>query len=141
MKKIFLFLSLYFATLTVQAQTLKINILALRNAKGTIRVAFYNTSESFDNEKALFVKTISKSDVTKGAISVSYTGIKPGTYGIAILDDENNNQKMDYGLMLPKEGFGFSNYYHTGMSRPKFDSFDFIFGSEDKVIEIKVRYM
>lgn len=141
MKKTVLFLSLYFASVTVQAQTLKVNISALKNTKGTIRLAFYSTSESFDNEKSLFVKTISKSDVVNGALSVSYTGIKPGTYGIAILDDENNNQKMDYGLVLPKEGFGFSNYYHTGMSRPKFDSFDFIFGNEDKVIEIKVRYM
>lgn len=141
MKKIILLSICLFSLNTVMAQTLKINISGIRSAKGTIRLAFYNTSEGFESEKALFNKTITKTTLSNGKLSVSYEGLKQGTYGIAILDDENGNQKMDYGLVLPKEGFGFSDYYHTGMSRPKFESFDFVFGAEGKVVEIKLRYL
>lgn len=43
--------------------------------------------------------------------------------------------------MLPNEGFGFSNYYHKGMSQPSFNQFDFYLKKETKEIEIKIRYM
>ena len=141
MKKIIVFTLFIFFLKSTCAQTLKINVLGIRNDKGTIRLVFYNKAEDFDDEKPLFAKIISKAKLSDGKLSVTYEGLKSGTYGIAILDDENNNQKMDYGLALPKEGFGFSDYYHTGMRRPKFENFDFVFGKEDKVIEIKVRYL
>ena len=122
-------------------QTLIVHITGIRNNSGNIRLAFYNTSPAFDNEKPLFVKTLSKTNLVKEALQVSYTDLKPGIYGIAILDDENKNEKMDYGLFLPKEGFGFSDYYLTGMKRPKFESFDFVLKNEIKTVEIKVRYL
>jgi len=86
------------------------------------------------------IKTVSKSQASGGKLTVSYD-LKPGTYGIAILDDENSNGKMDYGMVLPKEGFGFSDYYHTGMSSPTFDKFDFTLKNENRSVQIKVRYL
>lgn len=134
-------LAFCFLSLLLNAQTIKINISGLRNKDGNIRLVFYTDAKSFDDEKAFLIKKISKSAVLNGTLSVSYTGIKSRTYGIAILDDENSNDKMDYGMILPEEGFGFSNYYHTGMRRPKFESFDFVLGNKDIIIEIKVRYL
>ena len=66
-----------------------------------------------------------------------------GEYGLSLLDDENNNTKMDYNFIgLPKEGFGFSNYYHTGFTKPHFNTFKFkhLKNNLAKVV-IKVRYM
>jgi len=123
------------------SQTLKINVTGIRNPSGSIVLAFYNTNESFEKEKALFIKKISKSGLVNGTLSITYNDLKSGTYGIAILDDENNNDKMDYGWFLPKEGFGFSNYYHTGLTRPTFDKFDFVLSGDTKTVEIKVRYL
>lgn len=136
-----LFLALIFFSGISFAQTLKINISGIRNSSGTIRLAFYNTSESFDKEKALFFRIEPKTALSNGALSITYSDLKPGVYGIAILDDENSNQKMDYGWVLPKEGFGFSDYYHTSMSRPKFENFDFILKNETKTVNIKLRYL
>ena len=138
MKSAILFL---FISVIGYSQILTINITGIRNSSGSIRLGFYNTSEGFDKEKPLFVKVIPKEGVVNGTLSIKYPGLKPGTYGLAILDDENNNDKMDYGLFLPKEGFGFSNYYHTGLSKPTFDKFKFILKNEDKTVEIKVKYM
>ena len=64
-----------------------------------------------------------------------------GTYGIAVLDDENSNDKMDYALMMPKEGFGFSNFYLTGLSKPKFEQFKFGVSDASFSVVIKMKYM
>ncbi|PBQ31112.1 hypothetical protein CNR22_04815 [Sphingobacteriaceae bacterium] len=140
MRNIFFFI-LALSTFSGRTQTLKVNINSIRSDKGNIRLAFYKDSKSFDDEKAFLIKTIPKTALKNGTLAVSYNGLKPGTYGIAILDDENINEKMDYGMVLPKEGFGFSNYFHTGMSRPKFESFDFTLDKADVTVEIKVKYM
>ena len=126
---------------SVIGQTLFVHVSGVRNASGNIRLGFYTSSENFDKDKPTFIKFIEKATMVKGTLSASFTGIKPGIYGIAILDDENNNGQMDYGLILPKEGFGFSDYYHTGLSKPKFQQFYFIFGTKDKTVEIKLRYL
>jgi uncharacterized protein (DUF2141 family) len=140
MKQLFIF-SLFFFSVCLSAQTIKININGIREKEGNIRLVFYTDSKSFDDEKAYLIKEVSKSSMQNGMVSVTYAGIKAGTYGIAILDDENENDKMDYGMILPKEGFGFSNYYHTGMTRPKFESFDFVLDKKDVTVEIKLRYL
>lgn len=126
---------------TLCSQTLNIQVSGVRKPTGTIRLAFYTNSEAFDKEQPLFIKTVAKTDMKDGVLKMTYKGLKEGVYGIAVLDDENNNQKMDYGLALPKEGFGFSDYYHKGMTRPKFDSFKFELTKETRNIQIKVRYL
>jgi uncharacterized protein (DUF2141 family) len=63
-----------------------------------------------------------------------------GQYGIAVLDDENNNGKMDYGLLLPAEGCGFSNYRHAGMRKLKFEDFHFLFKPGNQIIEVSMQY-
>ncbi len=124
------------------AQSLQIKMSGLRNNEGNIRLAFYNNSKSFDAEVPLFIRKVSKAELIRNRYLITYRDLKPGIYGIAILDDENTNDKMDYGLILPKEGFGFSDYYHSGMTRPVFEKFDFVLKQgEDKMVEIKVRYL
>ena len=141
MKKIKLFFFLFIVSGFCFGQILTVHVSGIRNSSGTIRVCFYNTSESFDQEKPMLIKIEQKTKMANGVLTFSYSGLKTGVYGIAILDDENSNQKMDYGLILPKEGFGFSDYYHTGMSHPKFESFDFVLKNETKSVEIKLRYL
>ncbi|MBL7911729.1 MAG: DUF2141 domain-containing protein [Bacteroidia bacterium] len=139
--KITFFSCLLFLSIFSFGQSLKINVSGIRNGSGTIRLAFYTTSESFEKEKPFLIKIEPKTGMDNGVLKINYTDIKVGIYGIAILDDENSNQKMDYGWVLPKEGFGFSDYYHTGMTRPKFESFDFVLKNEIKTVSIKLRYL
>ena len=132
-----LFLRIYYGI----GQTLHIHVSDIRSPAGNIRLAFYSNSQSFDQEKPLFIRKVPKRDLTNNCLKITYSDLKPGVYGIAILDDENANEKMDYGWVLPDEGFGFSDYYHKGMTRPKFDSFDFVLGNDEKTVKIKVRYL
>lgn len=123
------------------SQTITIQFTGLRNNQGRIQIQFFDTKEHFDKETPLFTKLASKSSMVNGQLTFTCSGIKPGTYGIAILDDENSNTKMDYGILLPKEGFGFSDYYHTALSKPDFNKFSFNMTSGVRTVRIKVRYL
>ena len=124
-----------------QAFTLHVKITDIRNNNGKIQLQIFKDTESFKDEKCWKNILITKSTKMKGnTLDYDITGIPSGTYGIAILDDENSNAKMDYSFMVPTEGFGFSNYYHTAWSKPKFDSFKFVVDG-DMNITIKARYV
>ncbi len=48
--------------------------------------------------------------------------VPPGRYALAVLHDENGNKKLDRNFLgVPKEGFGFANNPHVGLSAPKWD--------------------
>lgn len=120
---------------------LTVNITGIRNTDGVIRLAFFTDQKSFEKEAPKFTKTLSKERLKDGNITVRYRGVLSGTYGIALLDDENENGDMDYRIGIPTEGFGFSNYYHTGMKKPTFDKFSFYYDGGVLSVSIKVRYI
>lgn len=112
----------------------------VRSEKGKLVIAIFNDQESFKKRKPLKKVVLNKSQIHKNEIVFN---LGPGTYGISVLDDENDNNIMDYNFFgMPKEGFGFSNYYHKGLSKPNFDTFKFeiIDGITEK-IGIRLRYM
>ena len=68
--------------------------------------------------------------------------IEPGIYGMTLLDDENQNTEMDKNLIgVPKEGFGFSDFYLEKLKAPSFNEFKTEIKSEGNKIQIKVKYM
>ena len=83
-----------------------------------------------------------KTEISEGKMTVRFSLI-PGTYGFALLDDEDYDEEMNYSFIeIPREGFGFSNYYHSGLARPKFDVFKFELNeNQNQKILIKIKYM
>lgn len=139
--KIHIVILLAVISLPLRAQTLNIKIEHIRNSKGTIFLAFFKDDISFQEEKPFMVKKFNKQSMEKGSISVTVS-IVEGLYGIALLDDENNNDQMEYNwLGIPREGFGFSDFYARGFRRPVFSDFDFIVIGPTKSIHIVIRYI
>lgn len=126
MKRIFFLFLLFFISISAFSQTLIVEISGIRNREGLIRLAFFESEAGFRAEKPAFERMLSKASVQNGNLVVSLDSIPPGTNGIALLDDENNNGKLDYRLILPKEGVGFSNYVHHGIRRPVLSDFSFL---------------
>ena len=107
-----------------ESKTLLINFSNLRNNKGYIRAGIYLDNNSFQDE--LPTRTISfKKEKAKNGKLKAEVLINEGEYGIAVLDDENNNGKMDYKFFIPQEGYGFSNYIHSTLQKPNFVKFKF----------------
>lgn len=120
--------------------TITIKITNVRNTKGRIQLQLYRDQESFKKEVPWKSTYISKKGMSGHTIIHKISGFKPGVYGLALLDDENSNTEMDYGWVMPKEGFGFSDYYHTEWSKPKFNDFKFHLKA-NKTVTMRVRYM
>lgn len=123
-----------------QTYTLHVKITNIRNSKGRIQLQIYKDQASFAKETPWRTKLVTKEGLTSSTMEYDVPYLPAGTYGIAILDDENRNAEMDYSFMMPKEGFGFSDYYHTSWSKPTFSDFKFSI-PEKTDITVKVRYV
>lgn len=123
------------------AQTLDVHIVNILNTKGQLCIAIFCNEADFKAEKPFWETKCQKGLVENGNFNIE-TPIKAGKYGISVLDDENQNGKMDYKLFrIPREGFGFSNYYQKGISKPSLDDFSFVVEkNETKLITIRMTY-
>ena len=120
---------------------LKIKITGIRNEKGSIQLHVYSNSNQFETKTPTISYRITKyGNVNNGILEFNDAKLEEGVYGIALLDDENNNTKMDYGWLLPLEGYAFSDYYHTGFTHPGFEQFKFNLNA-DQQITMKIRHM
>ena len=120
--------------------TVFITITNVRNKKGRIQLQLYKDHASFSEQKPFKELHISKSSMSGNTLKYRLTGLPKGTYGMALLDDEDKDGEMDYSWMMPSEGFGFSNYVHASWSKPHFNDFKFNL-NEDKKVTMKIRYM
>jgi len=138
MKNILIFILMLIASATTFSQSLMVDITGLRNNDGCIRLAIFVDEEGFRAEKPAQVRIFEKKAVKSGKLTIRMDSIPAGTYGIALLDDENRNGKLDYRLIIPNEGIGFSNYVQKGIKRPHFRDFSFLL-KEDVILRIPIR--
>ncbi len=115
-------------------------ITGLRSDKGDVLVCLSANPEYFPDctkdKKARKLKiSASRAD------SIHIAGVKPGTYAVALVHDENANGKMDLRLFLPREGFGFSRNPKIGMGPPKFKSAQFTVGADDAHYAVRMKYI
>lgn len=118
-----------------------VTISNIRDESGFIHIQVYRDQTSFSKEKPyrnLFFSK--KGKVKEGKMNVVIGNLPDGPCGLALCDDENGNKKMDFSFMIPTEGFGFSDYYHTSWSRPQFDDFKFVLTGDRKSF-MKIRYI
>lgn len=133
----FLFLS---CTLTQAQNNLEIKIDNIKNSNGNIIVGLYDRDNHFPRNASdgKIVKAL------KGGVTVVFENIKPGTYAISALHDENQNKDLDQNkLGIPKEGFGFSNNAMGVIGPPSFKKAQIQVqsGKKDTVISIDMKYM
>ncbi len=122
--------------------TIPIVVKNIKNSKGRLSIGVFKDASSFEEEKPHKIILVSKKDLVNGTLKTSIE-IESGVYGLSILDDENSDYKMEYNMIgMPKEGFGFSNYYHTGFTKPNFKQFLVVINPSQKAaITFNLRYI
>lgn len=122
--------------------TVIITVSNIRSIDGTIRIGIFHNDEAFQKEITDQYFTIEKSEMINGKITKSLK-LPAGKCGFSALDDENDNHVMDYNWMgIPKEGYGFANFDHTGFSKPHYEDFEVELQSEgENQLTIKMRYL
>ena len=82
-----------------------------------------------------------KKAIANGKMTVNCI-LEPGVYGITLIDDENKNNELNKNILgIPKEGFGFSNFFMEKMKKPDFNDFKVDLRNNKNKISIKVKYM
>lgn len=113
----------------------------IKNKKGQLLIGVYTNKENYNSKQPIIWRSFSKEKMINGKLTASLSDLAPNTYGIALMDDEDANWKMNFSFFIPSEGFAFSNYYHKGISQPTFDDFKFDFKNKDKTVVLKLRYI
>jgi uncharacterized protein (DUF2141 family) len=110
----------------------------LRSAKGQVIVCLTMRADHFpnchDDPQARRLKVPATE-----ARELRFSGLPTGGYAIALIHDENGNQKLDTMLGIPKEGFGFSRNPVIRFGAPKFSAarFDVASGTVDETVRVK----
>ena len=103
--------------------TLRIHVDGLRNSIGVVGTAIFISAEGWPED-------INKSfrhgptPIAPGErqATVVWEHLPPGDYGVVAIHDENKKHKLDRNMFgWPKEGFGFANNPHVGLSAPGFN--------------------
>lgn len=137
-----LFLLLLISFTGTTAQNIEVKIAGMRSTSGQIHIKIFKDDAGFKADKEYRKLSYKKDGAVNGEMTVNFS-LDPGTYGFALLDDESNNGHMDYNFIgLPDEGFGFSNFYLTGLNRPKFDLFKLTVNPDQaQKVLMRVRYL
>lgn len=121
------------ATLRIEFENIKFN-------SGQLLIGIYKDEASWKLRKPSKEILVSKAGIQNGLLAFDLEGLAYGNYGLAVLDDANGNEVVDFGWIFPKEGFGFSEYYHDSFRLPRYSDFAFDLTS-NKTIKVKFRYL
>lgn len=101
--------------------TLVIHATGFRNQKGVAGGTLFTSPNGWpeDNDKSYAHGPF---PISGDHATLTFEHLPPGRYGVAVLHDENMNHKLDRNFLhVPKEGFGFANNPHVGLSAPKWE--------------------
>ena len=100
---------------------LQLRIQNIKNAKGTIRIAFFKKGSDFPNGNDISLAKEIKPTKT-GELLLNITDLPQGDYAIAVYHDLNGNFNLDKNVFgYPTEPFGFSKNFKPRFSAPDFN--------------------
>ena len=119
--------------------TLVVTFEGLRTAKGMIRACLTRDPKLFlkcDKDPAAF-----KASVAAGPNAhMDFAHVPPGDYVLAVIHDENSNNKVDTFVGIPREGVGFSRNPAMTFGPPKYDAAKFHVGNAPGALSVKLKY-
>jgi len=133
-----------FAAAIAQAQaaaTLNVRVEGLKGTEGVALVALYDSAESW--LKVPKASQVVRAKIAGSALAVELKGLKPGTYAVSVIHDENKNNELDMRWLpypKPKEGSGASGDTDSKVGPPKWESAKFELPAEGSTISITVKY-
>jgi uncharacterized protein (DUF2141 family) len=106
-----------------QKCNLRIHVDGLRNSTGVVGAVIFSSPDGWPENTAKSVHHW-PTEIPPGQREATATWDLPaGEYGVAVIHDENRNRRLDRNFLgIPKEGFGFANNPHVGLSAPPFSA-------------------
>jgi uncharacterized protein (DUF2141 family) len=118
-----------------------VEILNIRNNAGAVACAFFSEAEGFPAKFLRFADKIVLTKVEGRKARCDFAGIKPGTYAIAVIHDENLNGELDTNFLgVPTEGYGFSSGAKAAFSAPSFSDAKVSYDGQTLDLTISLNY-
>lgn len=112
-----------------------------RSLKGFLRCSLFSQPSGFpgDSSKAREILSVAVDTPKAGCL---FKDLQPGNYAVAVMHDENSNQKMDTSLVgIPTEGWAVTNDAGPSMfGPPSYEDAKIELTSKPKKIVLKLRY-
>jgi len=141
MKKYLLALSILCITLTLHAETLTVLATGLKNSQGEVQFSLYNKDNTIPDKTLSKYYKMQRVPIIGTMAKTVFKDLPKGRYAVSIFHDENNNQRIDKGLFLPKEGIGLSHYKTFNLfNLPNFKKASFLL-DQNKEIRINIIYL
>jgi uncharacterized protein (DUF2141 family) len=129
---------------TVHAQpntALTVVVNGIQNKRGDVCFRVYNSEKGFPLSNSSEVQS-GCTKITGTSVKKVFSGLKPGTYAVAVVDDQNGDRKLNKDFFgIPTEGFGISRNpivsIQTGT--PKFRNASFKL-TKNTTINITMKY-
>ncbi len=117
--------------------TIILKVTGLRSEKGQVKIAVFNSPEKWLGEQPIYSTTI---NVDGQSVTWKIKDVPYGDYGVAVLDDENGNGKMDKNVLgMPLEPYGFSNNVRITFGPPSWDKAKFTVKGSTTEVSIEVK--
>lgn len=118
-----------------------VDIPNIRNSAGAVACALFAGPEGFPAKFLHFADKIVMTKVQRREARCDFAGIKPGTYALAIIHDENLNGELDTNFWgVPTEGYGFSSDAKASLSAPSFSAASFSYNGQSLDLTIRLNY-
>ena len=119
--------------------TVEVSVTGLRSEKGQILVCLTTNRKAFPDcskDAGSVRMAVKAADAGNFAVHAPAAG----TYAIALVHDENGNNKLDKAIFLPREGFGFSRNPTITVGPPSFKSARFTVAGDMRQ-SLRMKYM
>lgn len=99
-----------------------------KEKEGNLLLAVYPGEEGYlDLSQIVYAEKV---PVTSEEMQFAVNGLPPGEYSFAILHDEDGDDEMKKGAIMPKEGFAFSGAKQPAGKPPKYKNAYITLGTE-----------
>lgn len=118
---------------------LHVDVAMLRSGKGMLRLCLTADPKNFPACVG-DARAITRS-VPAGNPDMVFAGLPTGNYALAVIHDENGNNKLDTMLGIPREGFGFSRNPTITFGPPRFAAARFQLDTDANRQQVRMKYM
>ncbi len=140
MKAVSLLLAVFLPCLLLadeEGATVRVTVTNIPGVQGDLLVGIFDSEKSFTKSP---MEISPKLDLESAEdLVVEIPNVRPGTYAISVVQDLNENGKLDKSFVgMPKEPLAFSVIREIPRGKPKFDDCSFQVGEEDVELTISL---
>lgn len=123
-----------------QSGDIAVSVNGIRNQRGVVHLCLTSDRERFlkcKADKQAMAMTLPAAKAQR----LAFRDVKPGTYALLVVHDENGNGKLDMLMGIPREGFGFSSDPKIKMRAPRFDEIRFVVRPGSQSHAVRLHYV